>query len=96
VAAEAHLLEEPAPLVGAVSEASVVVSPGTLLRVKARRLLLRLGLAHRTRSWVGTAASCHGAPRGNERKMQNFGEEASQHCEELHPVARECSRAVTN
>ena len=80
MAAEAHLLEEPAPLVGAVSEASVVVSPGTLLRVKARRLLLRLGLAHRTRSWVGTAASCHGAPRGNnESKMQNFGEEASQH-----------------
>ena len=59
MAAEAHLLEEPAPLVGAVSETSVVVSPGTLLRVKARRLLLRLGLAHRTRSWVGTAASSH-------------------------------------
>ena len=79
MAAEAHLLEEPAPLVGAVSEASVVVSPGTLLRVKARRLLLRLGLAHRTRSWVGTAASSHGAPRGNERKMQNFGEVSSQY-----------------
>ena len=80
MAAEAHLLEEPAPLVGAVSEASVVVSPGTLLRVKARRLLLRLGLAHRIRCWVGTAASCHGAPRGNEpHKMQNFGEVASQH-----------------
>ena len=60
----AHLLDEPAPLVGAVSEASVVVSPGSLLRVKARRLLLRLGLAHRTRCpllgqcWVGTTASC--------------------------------------
>jgi hypothetical protein len=55
-AAAAHLLDEPAALVCAVAEAGVVVSPGGLLRIKTRRLLLLLGLAHRA-ALMGRAAT---------------------------------------
>ena len=54
-AAAAHLLDEPAPLVRAVAEAGVVVSPGRLLSIKTRRLFLLL-LAHRA-ALMGRAAT---------------------------------------
>ena len=77
-AAAAHLLDEPAPLVRAVAEAGVVVSPGRLLRIKTRRLLLLL-LAHRA-ALMGRAATKWARRLPDDSPRDPEGETCNQSC----------------